>query len=163
MRFEFELAGTSYPVALLRHDDGGRILIGEKAYEASLVKERNGEFTLVLDGVEYPVHVYQHAETAYIHIFGRAWEVALLDPVTQAAAGAQGDVATAPMPGVSVDILVKPGDSVSKGQTLMVIESMKMQTNIIAERDGIVAEVAIAKGQTFDSGALLVRLEPEGK
>ena len=67
------------------------------------------------------------------------------------------------MPGTVIDILVKKGDAVTKGQTLLVIESMKMQTGILSARDGIVAEVPLAKGQTFDKGALLVRLEPEGK
>lgn len=163
MRFEFQLAGTNYPVTLLRHEQGGRVWIGDTAYEASLIKERTGEYTAILNGVEYPVYVFQRGETAYVHAFGRAWNLALLDPLIQAAHGDHGDVAKAPMPGVCVDILVSAGDSVSKGQTLIVIESMKMQTNILAERDGIVAEVTVVKGQTFENDALLVRLEAEGK
>lgn len=164
MRFEeIQLAGNSYPAALLRHDQGGRIWLGENVYEAALLHGRNHECTLVLNGVDHPLRVFQRGDTTYVHAFGRAWVATLIDPLTHAASGHHSDVAKAPMPGVCVEILVSPGDAVAKGQTLMVIESMKMQTNILAEREGVVAEVAVTKGQTFDNDALLVRLQAEEK
>jgi biotin carboxyl carrier protein len=51
------------------------------------------------------------------------------------------------------------GDRVTAGQTMIVIESMKMQLNLDAARDGVVAEIPCAKGEVFDRDALLVRLE----
>ena len=65
------------------------------------------------------------------------------------------------MPGSLVSVTVKPGDAVSKGQTLLVMESMKMETTILSPRDGVVAAVHFDKGQTFDRDALLLTLEPE--
>jgi 3-methylcrotonyl-CoA carboxylase alpha subunit len=66
------------------------------------------------------------------------------------------------MPGSLVAVQIKPGDTVSKGQTLLVMESMKMETTIAAPRDGVVQTVHFDKGQTFDRDALLITLQPLG-
>ena len=68
----------------------------------------------------------------------------------------------APMPGVVVALNVAPGQKIARGETLLVIESMKLETAIKAGRDGIVAAVHFEKGCTFNRGAALVSLQPEG-
>ena len=67
----------------------------------------------------------------------------------------------APMPGTVINVAVAPGESVTTGQPLVVIESMKMQSEIVAWRDGTVERVHLDVGTTFDRGAALVALEPE--
>ena len=64
----------------------------------------------------------------------------------------------APMPGTVVEVAVSAGDAVTAGQLLMTIESMKLQTAITAEADGVVGEVCVRAGDTFDQGDALVRL-----
>lgn len=64
----------------------------------------------------------------------------------------------APLPGTIVDVKVSAGQTVKKGQTLVVLEAMKMENNIDAERDGKVAEVKVNKGDTVLEGALLLTL-----
>ena len=56
---------------------------------------------------------------------------------------------------------VKEGDQVKTGQSLLVMESMKMETTIVSPRDGVVQGIQFAPGQTFDMDAVLVTLEPE--
>jgi len=98
----------------------------------------------------------------FVHAFGRAWELTVVDPVERARAAAdQADLATAPMPGTVVKVAVEAGDQVSSGQPLVVIESMKMQSEIIATRDGVVDRVFLDVGENFDRGAALVALAPE--
>ncbi|HEX6986287.1 MAG TPA: biotin/lipoyl-containing protein, partial [Planctomycetaceae bacterium] len=63
------------------------------------------------------------------------------------------------MPGMVVSVSVKPGDSVKKGQKLIALEAMKMQTTITAERDGKIAEVHAAAGTQVETGDLLIVLE----
>jgi 3-methylcrotonyl-CoA carboxylase alpha subunit len=65
------------------------------------------------------------------------------------------------MPGVVVSVAVKPGETVEKGQALLVIESMKLETSLCAPRDGVVAEVPFAAGDSFGLKANLVLLAPE--
>ena len=63
------------------------------------------------------------------------------------------------MPGMVVMLAVQPGDAVKKGQKLLVIEAMKMQTTIAAEREGKVADVKVSSGSQVEAGDLLIVLE----
>ncbi|MFT4268684.1 MAG: acetyl-CoA carboxylase biotin carboxyl carrier protein subunit, partial [Xenophilus sp.] len=65
---------------------------------------------------------------------------------------------TAPMPGKVVSFAVKPGDVVSKGQPLAVMEAMKMEHTIAAPAGGTVAELLYAPGDQVAEGAALLRL-----
>ena len=77
-------------------------------------------------------------------------------PAAPAATGAE--KVNSPMPGNIIDIKVAAGDTVTNGQTLLILEAMKMENEIKAPCDGTVAGVHVAKGDTVDSGALLISL-----
>ena len=66
----------------------------------------------------------------------------------------------ATMPGMVVTLAVQPGDAVRVGQKLLVIEAMKMQTTIAAERDGEIGRVLVKAGSTVETGDLLLTIEP---
>ena len=73
-----------------------------------------------------------------------------------APAGAAGAVSVnAPMPGNILDVKVKPGDSVKAGDTLLILEAMKMENEISAPQDGTIASVNVRKGDVVNSGDLL--------
>ena len=77
-----------------------------------------------------------------------------------AAAGGGGrDKLTAPMPGVILTIDTTVGTSVKRGETLMVLEAMKMKNELKASKDGVVAEIYVAAGQQVKFGETLVRFE----
>jgi biotin carboxyl carrier protein len=76
-----------------------------------------------------------------------------------AAAAAGGYAIKTPLPGVIIDIKVNVGDAVAKGQTVAILEAMKMENNINSDRDGKVASIAVAKGETVADGAILITLE----
>lgn len=76
-------------------------------------------------------------------------------PAAAAAAGAQ---VKSPLPGSVVKVCVNEGQDVKKGDTLLILESMKMENPILAEQDGKVAQVAVAAGQTVMQDDLLVVL-----
>jgi acetyl-CoA/propionyl-CoA carboxylase, biotin carboxylase, biotin carboxyl carrier protein len=67
----------------------------------------------------------------------------------------------APMPGTVVQLRVEPGAAVAAGETLVVLESMKMEIAIAAPRDGVVETVSIAAGDQVDRGAVLIELAEE--
>ena len=64
----------------------------------------------------------------------------------------------APMPGSIIKINVKPGDTVKKGDVLCVLEAMKMENDIMAVSDGVVASVEITQGASVETDAVLVTL-----
>ena len=75
---------------------------------------------------------------------------------TPAPAGAH--VQNAPMPGTIIDIHVNVGDTVTANQPVMVLEAMKMENEVVAERDGVVASIDVAKGAMVNPGDPLFSL-----
>ncbi|MBU1074361.1 biotin/lipoyl-binding protein, partial [bacterium] len=78
---------------------------------------------------------------------------------TKTTAGGDG-VVNVEIPGLVVAINVSEGQVVAKGDTLLVLEAMKMQNEIAAPVDGIVAELKVAAGQSVNVGDGLLRIEP---
>lgn len=66
---------------------------------------------------------------------------------------------TAPLPGTIVEIKVNVGDTVEVGQTLIVLEAMKMENNIDCERTGKIQSIKVAKGDSVMEGSLLLTIE----
>ena len=75
------------------------------------------------------------------------------------AASGAGESITSPMPGNILAVNVAAGDTVKKGQVLMVLEAMKMENEIMAPHDGKVTAVAVTKGAAVESGALLCTIQ----
>ena len=76
-----------------------------------------------------------------------------------AAAGAAGSISiTAGAAGKDVDVVAAPGTAVKKGDPVVVLEIMKMETPVVAPQDGTVASVDVTKGETVESGAVLATM-----
>lgn len=76
-----------------------------------------------------------------------------------AAAGAAGSISiTAGAAGKVVDVVAAPGAAVKKGDPVVVLEIMKMETPVVAPQDGTIASVEVAKGETVESGAVLATM-----
>ncbi len=62
---------------------------------------------------------------------------------------------TAPLPGNILEILVNPGDIIKKGQKLLIMEAMKMENQVLAEKDGVIEKIHVNKGQSVLQGDVL--------
>ena len=102
-----------------------------------------------------------------ITVNGKAYDVAVEEitdgsaPVQAAApapAAGEGTKVTAPMPGNILDVKVNTGDTVTKGQVLMVLEAMKMENDIVAPCDGKVTSVIAKKGDTVNASDTLATI-----
>lgn len=146
--FEITIDGTTHLVDAV-HIAGSSvrtILWDRRSYEANIVQEGD-RIDVYLEGDRYPVEVYDE-------LWARA----------KAAAGdkkSQGEEIKAPIPGAVVKILVSPGESVSAGQPVAILEAMKMQNELTSANGGVVAEVKVAVGDTVTDGQLLIVLKPE--
>ncbi len=65
---------------------------------------------------------------------------------------------TAPLPGNVLEILVNPGDIIKKGQKLLIMEAMKMENQVLAEKDGVVEAVRVKPGQSVLQGDVLIEI-----
>ena len=79
-------------------------------------------------------------------------------PATKPAASAKSGVKS-PLPGVILDIKVNVGDEVKKGQTVIILEAMKMENSINADKDGKVTAINVSKGESVLEGTDLVIIE----
>ena len=164
MTTPFEVAGRRLDVAQDYADDGAlRLVIDGEIARARLEEEGEGVFTLELDGRRETIRIARDGDRFFLHLRGRTLEVRALDPLEEARGAARAErgeeLVVAPMPGVVTELFVAVGDAVVPGQALLVIESMKLQTTLAGQVAGRVAEVAVALGENFEQGALLVRLE----
>ncbi len=135
-----------------------KLTVNNKSYEVEVGDLTDSPVTVTVNGKAYTVD-YSTVEQAATSTAPVAAVVAAPTPATPTpvAAGA-GDVAS-PMPGVIIEIFVKPGDTVKSGQEVCILEAMKMKNAIRATRDGVVAAVPVSVGQQVAYGAALVSFE----
>ena len=106
------------------------------------------------DGSKTWAHVAKVGDVWWVHHSGRIFTLERIE------AGASNDVQhgglVAPMPGVVLEVMVSAGESVEAGQTLMILEAMKMEHSIKASEDGTVSELLISLNDQVENGALLM-------
>ncbi len=163
MQHTFVIGEIEHEGWLARRGDGYVLHVGETAIPVALAAAERGGHLLTLGAETSHVLIAPDGDLVHVHVDGMTFTVRYVDPVQRYgshAGGAAEDVAEAPMPGVVIAVHVKEGQSVTAGETLMVIESMKLETAIKAWRDGAVAAVHVGVGQTFQRGAPLLALAP---
>lgn len=141
------------------------------------------EYKLKINGNDYAVTVNEvDGSVAEVEVNGTPFKVEFEKPIKKAAApvakpaaksaapaaaaapvakpaapaGGAGTTVSSPLPGVILDVCVKEGDSVKRGQTVMVLEAMKMENAIEATADGTVTAIKVGKGDSVLEGAPLV-------
>ncbi|AXQ28693.1 biotin/lipoyl-binding protein [Solimonas sp. K1W22B-7] len=163
MHHAFKLGDTEHNVEISRSADAYRLHLGDQEVAVDLKTGADGRAWLTLGERHVEVVIATRGDDVFVHLDGEAYQLRYQHPLDRLAAqagGAAEDNIRAPMPGSIVAVQVKAGDAVTKGQTLLVMESMKMETTIAAPRDGTIAAITYEKGQTFDRDALLLSLEP---
>jgi biotin carboxyl carrier protein len=121
-------------------------------------------YSILMDGRSYEARVEEHPGMLVVVIDGYRFEIDVRDPrrLRRGAAGRGADgvqTITAPMPGKVVRVLVAPGDAVEAGQGLLVVEAMKMQNELKAQRAGKVLTISTREGATVAPGEALATIE----
>jgi biotin carboxyl carrier protein len=164
MRHTLTIADAEHAVWLSRNGDGYALDVDGRAVAVALAPTGDRTWRLTVDGETTEIVLAGDGDLTHLHVDGASFTVRYTDPVVRHAGHAGGgadDVALAPMPGVAIAVHVAEGQDVARGTTLVVIESMKLETAIKAWRDGTVATVHVAAGQAFERGAALVTLASE--
>lgn len=111
-----------------------------------VIEEEKGKYSVLMDGRMYEGQVLDE-------------RALLLAQRKGTLGGGSGDVES-PMPGLIVEVPVAEGDAVTAGQTVVILESMKMQNELKSPIDGTVTAVNASAGQSVDKGAVLVVIAP---
>ncbi|MBY3360181.1 hypothetical protein HFN97_20495 [Rhizobium laguerreae] len=166
MNHIFELEGVDYQLWLSRCQQGYRLHLGDEILvPLDFTHQGDGSGLLTIADSSEPVRFAIDGDTIHLHIRGRTRVLRYRDPLlahslVKKDAGLL--VARAPMPGVVVKTSVLPGDQISAGSALMVIESMKLESVIRAPQDGVVDRIHLSEGESFKHGAVLVTIKEEG-
>ncbi|HTK29378.1 MAG TPA: biotin/lipoyl-containing protein [Vicinamibacterales bacterium] len=170
MQYVVEVGGRPRTVTVARSGDGFTVTIDGTAWpvRAALVDPRtisllvddhgltiSREVTIAASGADGALTVRVGSMPVAVTLDGRRrWGRA-----DAAGAGGGPQRIAAPMPGKIVRVLAAPGDAVRSRQPLVVIEAMKMENELRAPGDGVVAEMHAREGASVEAGALLVVLK----
>jgi biotin carboxyl carrier protein len=164
MRHLIELDGTLHHVWLGQSNGRYMLYLRDTTCIIALEPGKEGEATLVFGDERAPVVIAVDGARVFVQIEGTSHEMLLCDPISfhaMEAGSATEDAVCAPMPGSVIALPVAVGDAVCAGDTLLVIESMKLEMAVKAPRDGIVEAVNFRLGQSFERRAVLAVLSPQ--
>jgi biotin carboxyl carrier protein len=164
MRYISEVDGLEFPVEIL---DEHHVRFGGEILEADLAPV-SGEslYSLIVNGESFEGYVYPDEDGWQVLLLGQFYQVHVEDEREKHLRSAvQGVVRTgtefvlkAPMPGLVISVLVTEGQVVAMGQTLVILESMKMQNNLRAPLAGKVARIRIQVGESVEQKQVLLNL-----
>ena len=124
----------------------------------SITRDTQANRLLVeIDGSAHIAHVDKVGDDWWIHLDGRIHVVTGHEPGSSSDSSGEGGL-NAPMPGTILEVHVKEGQRVREGQTLLVMEAMKMEHRIQAPKSGEVVKLNFSEGDRVDMGATLVEL-----
>ena len=165
MKFYTVLNGRPGRIEILAPAPECRFRIdGEPEVAAHVEQPEPGVYSVLMDGRSYEARVEETPNGLVVVIDGFRFETEIADPRrwVPASAGRAGtgvQSVAAPMPGKVVRVLVAPGDNVTAGQGIAVVEAMKMQNEMKATRPGRVLTVTAREGATVAAGDVLATIE----
>jgi pyruvate carboxylase subunit B len=166
MKFMTTLDGKPTAVEVTGEDGAYRLTIDGEVWEVDARLTAQGITSLLIDGVSYVADVTDHEGACVVEVQGESYVIDVEEETRYiirtrggAAGGHAGQVLKAPMPGRITQVAVRAGQAVNRGDTLVVIEAMKMQNELKAGAAGVVAEVRVDVGQAVNPGDVLVVVE----
>ncbi len=152
---------AAYPVSVRAAGDAWIVdALGESMSASAATGRESPAFDIA--GVHVAAEVVPLGDERHVFCGGEAHRLRLVDPLAHAdEEPRQGGHLTAPMSGAIVAVLVKPGDAVSRGAPLLILEAMKMEHTIVAPTAGIVSAIHYRQGDQVPEGADLIDVEAE--
>jgi acetyl/propionyl-CoA carboxylase alpha subunit len=149
--------------------NGADLLINGSKKVFDLKQLHPGSYHLIYNGASYNVEVIRSNTKEKKHLIrlnGKVLDIQMQDRYDEllkelgmdAGSSARVGDLKAPMPGLVVDVPVKEGDQVKKGETLVILEAMKMENALKATVDATVKKVAVSKGKVVDKNEVLIYL-----
>ncbi len=164
MKYQTIVNGETFDVEI---NEDGRILVNGEARIVDFRELRRGElYSVLLDHLSFEAVVEEREDLYHVLMDGDLYEVKVTDERSRRLEGAfmafgdtGGEVSIrAPMPGLIVRVAVAEGQAVSKGETIAILESMKMENELKSPRDGTVHRVNVGPGDSVEQNKVLVTI-----
>ena len=148
--------GATTAIAAEHRGDHARVEIRGKGYRVALGPREGDRLQVDLDEETYFANVARLGARFSVTTPKGRYELELVDPFHYEPADSLPDARlTALMPGRVVKVMAAVGDTVKKGQSLMILEAMKMEHTIVSPREGVIERVAFAEDQLVPADAVL--------
>ena len=164
MKITFDHNPQSFTIDLMLNSSGKsyRATLGDKTVDVEIVRAdaERGRLELRIDDERVIAYVSSDNAKRWVTVNGQTFMLTKSSGTKRSRAGQDhASELAAPMPGVVRGVNVGEGESVTKGQTLMVLEAMKMEIRIQAPFDGVVKSLAVKVGETVEREQILITLE----
>lgn len=163
MKYFVTVNGRAHEVELYERLGELKLHIDGRDYDVSYdAVDDLGQVVLLREGRSFGLSIEGDESRVAVTLAGHFYDVELEDERERAAHAAErasskgGGVVTSVMPGVVVELLVQRGAWVEKGAPLLILSAMKMQNEIAAPSDGVIAEIHVAAGQAVGAGTKLL-------
>lgn len=165
MIYEVTIAETVYRVELVRTEQEWKCKLDGRELPLDVVSAQDGMLSLILQGKSYEVKQETVGAESNVVVGQERFSASVRDPRSfrsrrRSGASEQGVMKIkAPMPGKVVRILAPAGAQVEIGQSVVVIEAMKMQNELKAPKTGVVKKISVAEGAAVEAGQALAEVE----
>ncbi len=145
-----------------------RVLIDDKEYELDVERVESGVYSILYnnDSINMEMIEGDAANKYDVNTGKEHYQIEIVDAATRYRSAAGGELEggdrfiASPMPGKVVKLLVNEGDKVEKGQTVIIISAMKMESEYKSVFDGVVKKIFVNEGDATEANAKLVEIEP---
>ena len=137
------------------------LTFADRTIQAEVLHSEDGRLDLLIDGKRITAYVSSQNSRRWVTVNGQTLLLNRSSGGHSRGHGhhhAAGEL-TAPMPGQVRAVNVSEGDTVTKGQTLMLLEAMKMEIRIQSPQDGVVKKIFVKQGQTMEREQILIEIE----
>ena len=160
MKFAFDYRSEVIPIDLVPSGKSYRATIGEKTVDIEILQAKDGKLDLLIDGKHVTAYVSSDNAKLWVTVNGQTFVLTKSSGLKRKSVGHDhASELAAPMPGQVRAVNVVEGESVTKGQTLLVLEAMKMEIRIQAPRDGKVMKLLVEQAQTVERDQILIEIE----
>ena len=132
--------------------------IHDNNYRVNFISHQGNVIDLEVNGTKYAVHLENEVKKSKTPTLVRSASKRPVEPLKVSPSAKKMKV-LAPIPGVVLEVDVQVGDTVKKGDRLLLLEAMKMENNIVAEKDGTISAVHVSKDQKVLDNELMIELE----
>lgn len=137
-----------------------RVDIAGKTADVEIIRSNNRQLELLIDGQRVTAYISSEGAKRWVTVNGQTFVLTKSSGAKRKSAGHDhASELAAPMPGQVRSVNVSEGEAVKKGQTLLVLEAMKMEIRIQTSHDGVVKKLFVSQGQTVEREQILVEIE----
>lgn len=167
MSYEIRVNDEISEIKILNKDGNMlEIAIADRKYNVDIIEVERGVYSLLLDGTSFNIELTRNGNKGYnVDTLYNSFDIEIIDAESKymnsrkSGDDDDADFISTPMPGKIVKVLVKEGDIVKGGETVVIVSAMKMESEYKAVKDRIVKEVLVKEGDNIEGDQPLIIFE----